>query len=152
MQQLSFTHITKTLAVIRGAALFFIEFTNQHVTINHTLALVRTPNIGCYKRGSAFIYTVHKSTCNKQSHVSLGKNSKRYFTTATTCFFFSDTICTDPGLLCLIRFSSLEIKQNTQILSLWQVTLTKENFLRKITWHFLSPQNYPLKKSFHQSR
>ena len=45
MQQLSFTHITKTFAVIRGAVLLFIEFTNQHVTNNHTLVLVRTPNV-----------------------------------------------------------------------------------------------------------
>lgn len=35
---------------------------------------------------------------------------KNYFTTATICFFLSDTNGTDPGLLCLRRFSSLETK------------------------------------------
>lgn len=33
------------------------------------------------------------------------------------CFFFSDTIGTDPGLLCLRRFTSLEISKNTQHIS-----------------------------------
>lgn len=40
-----------------------------------------------------------------------------YFTTATICFFLSGTNGTDPGLLCLRRFSSLETKQKMKLSS-----------------------------------
>lgn len=36
--------------------------------------------------------------------------ARSYFTTVTTCFSFSDTTGTDPGLLCLRTFLSLENK------------------------------------------
>ena len=48
-------------------------------------------------------FTIQSITNN---YTLVSKNTKYYFTTTIVYFFLSDTVCTDPGLLCLIQFSS----------------------------------------------
>lgn len=55
----------------------------------------------------AVLLLIEFTTQNITNNYTLvSKNTKYYFITAIVYFFLSDTIWTDPGLLCLIQFSS----------------------------------------------